>query len=34
VIIIVSLLSKAPDQATQELVHHVRYPDLERGEAA
>jgi cation/acetate symporter len=28
VIIIVSLLTKAPDQATQELVHHVRYPDL------
>jgi cation/acetate symporter len=28
VIIIVSLLTKAPDQETQELVHHVRYPDL------
>jgi cation/acetate symporter len=28
VIIIVSLLTKAPDQEIQELVHHVRYPDL------
>lgn len=28
VIIIVSLLTKAPDKEIQELVHHVRYPDL------
>jgi cation/acetate symporter len=28
VIIIVSLLTKEPDRETQELVHHVRYPDL------
>jgi len=33
VIIIVSLLTKAPDQETQELVHHVRYPDLKLGKA-
>jgi cation/acetate symporter len=33
VIIIVSLLTKAPDEATQELVHHVRYPDLKLGKA-
>ncbi len=37
VIIIVSLLTPAPDRATQELVEHVRYPNLEgdiRTEAA
>jgi cation/acetate symporter len=28
VIIIVSLLTKAPDQKIQELVEHVRYPNL------
>jgi cation/acetate symporter len=28
VIIVVSLLTKAPSQATQELVEHLRYPDL------
>jgi cation/acetate symporter len=28
VIIIVSLLTPAPGRATQELVEHVRYPDL------
>jgi cation/acetate symporter len=28
VIIIVSLLTPAPGKATQELVEHVRYPDL------
>jgi cation/acetate symporter len=33
VIIIVSLLTKAPSQATQELVEHVRYPDLKLGKA-
>lgn len=30
VILIVSLLTPAPDRKTQELVEHVRYPDLER----
>jgi cation/acetate symporter len=33
VIIIVSLLTKAPSQETQELVEHVRYPDLKLGKA-
>jgi cation/acetate symporter len=33
VIIVVSLLTKAPSQATQELVEHVRYPDLKLGKA-
>ena len=33
VIIIVSLLTKAPSQETQELVEHVRYPDLKLGTA-
>ncbi|MGE4242487.1 sodium:solute symporter family protein [Ramlibacter sp.] len=33
VIIIVSLLTKAPDKKTQELVEHVRYPEL-KGAAA
>lgn len=33
VIIIVSLLTKAPSQETQELVEHVRYPDLKLGAA-
>ena len=28
VILVVSLLTKAPSPATQELVEHVRYPDL------
>jgi cation/acetate symporter len=28
VIVIVSLLTKAPDQDTQELVEHVRYPQI------
>jgi cation/acetate symporter len=32
VIIIVSLITKAPDRKTQELVEHVRYPEL-RGTA-
>ena len=32
-IIIVSLLTKAPSQATQDLVEHVRYPDLKLGTA-
>ena len=32
-IIIVSLLTKAPSQKTQELVEHVRYPDLKLGQA-
>jgi cation/acetate symporter len=30
VLIVVSLLTKAPDARTQELVEHVRYPDLKR----
>ena len=29
--IVVSLLTKAPSQETQELVEHVRYPDLKLG---
>jgi cation/acetate symporter len=29
VIVIVSLLTPAPDKQTQELVEHVRYPNLE-----
>ncbi|NRF67322.1 cation acetate symporter [Aquincola sp. S2] len=33
VIIIVSLLTKEPDQQTQELVEHVRYPDLKLANA-
>jgi cation/acetate symporter len=33
VIIVVSLLTKAPSPATQELVEHVRYPDLKLGKA-
>ena len=33
VIIIVSLLTPAPSQETQELVEHVRYPDLNLGKA-
>ena len=28
IIIVVSLITRAPSQATQELVEHVRYPDL------
>jgi cation/acetate symporter len=31
VIVIVSLLTKAPSRETQELVEHVRYPDLKLG---
>jgi cation/acetate symporter len=34
VIIIVSLLTKAPSQETQELVEHVRYPDLKLAKMA
>ena len=33
VIIIVSLITPAPGRATQELVEHVRYPDLRLGKA-
>jgi cation/acetate symporter len=33
VIILVSLVTKAPDQKTQELVEHVRYPNLVRAPA-
>jgi cation/acetate symporter len=33
VIIIVSLITPAPKQETQELVEHVRYPDLKAGRA-
>jgi len=33
VIVLVSLVTRAPDQKTQELVEHVRYPEL-RGTAA
>jgi cation/acetate symporter len=33
VIIVVSLLTKAPSRETQELVEHVRYPDLKLGKA-
>jgi cation/acetate symporter len=33
-IIIVSLITPAPSRATQELVEHVRYPDLKLGKAA
>ena len=33
VIVIVSLLTGAPKKATQELVEHVRYPDLKLGKA-
>ncbi len=32
-IIVVSLLTPAPSQETQELVEHVRYPDLKLGQA-
>ncbi len=32
-IVIVSLLTKAPSQETQDLVEHVRYPDLKLGQA-
>ena len=32
-IIIVSLLTPAPRKETQELVEHVRYPDLKLGQA-
>jgi cation/acetate symporter len=31
VIIVVSLLTKEPDRQTQELVEHVRYPQLKGG---
>ena len=34
VIIVVSLLTPAPDQATQDLVDHVRYPNMKEGAAA
>ena len=33
VILIVSLITPAPSRATQELVEHVRYPDLKLGQA-
>jgi cation/acetate symporter len=33
VIIVVSLITRAPSQATQELVEHVRYPDLKLAKA-
>ena len=33
VIVVVSLLTKAPSQETQELVEHVRYPDLKLSKA-
>jgi cation/acetate symporter len=33
VILIVSLLTPAPSRETQELVEHVRYPDLKLGAA-
>jgi cation/acetate symporter len=33
VIIIVSLLTKAPSAETQELVEHVRYPNLNTSKA-
>ena len=33
VIIVVSLITKAPSQETQELVEHVRYPDLKLAKA-
>jgi cation/acetate symporter len=33
VIIIVSLLTKAPSAETQELVEHVRYPNLNTARA-
>jgi cation/acetate symporter len=33
VIIVVSLLTRAPSRETQELVEHVRYPDLKLGQA-
>jgi cation/acetate symporter len=33
VIIVVSLITKAPSQETQELVEHVRYPDLKFAKA-
>jgi cation/acetate symporter len=32
VIVVVSLLTKAPSAATQDLVEHVRYPDLKLGQ--
>ena len=32
-IIVVSLLTPAPSKETQELVEHVRYPDLKLGQA-
>ena len=34
VIIVVSMLTPAPDQATQDLVDHVRYPNMKEGAAA
>ncbi|MFM9970437.1 MAG: sodium:solute symporter family protein [Burkholderiales bacterium] len=34
VIIVVSLITPAPDQATQDLVDHVRYPNMKEGAAA
>jgi cation/acetate symporter len=33
VILVVSMLTPAPDRETQELVEHVRYPDLNLGKA-
>jgi cation/acetate symporter len=33
VIIVVSLMTPAPRRDTQELVEHVRYPDLNLGKA-
>ena len=33
VILIVSLITPAPSRETQELVEHVRYPDLKLGKA-
>jgi cation/acetate symporter len=29
-LVVVSLLTKEPDQETQELVEHVRYPNLKQ----
>ena len=34
VIIVVSMLTPAPDQATQDLVDHVRYPNMKEGAAS
>ena len=31
VIILVSLVTPAPDKATQDLVDHVRYPNMKEG---